>query len=159
MNRDSGLLGHREQNFFRDVRLERPHRAVGRFQIGERRAGRPLLEIVLAFFELPRVIPGVVLRDAVIKLARDAADGRFVANVRRAESARSHAAEMLAEFGDDRGLAHARRLHGRRHAAGRSAVNAEVGLDDFGGGEKNSQAGENKSGKHQPRYELNAEPA
>ena len=65
----------------------------------------------------------------MIELARDAPDGRLVPDVRRAKPAGGHAAQVIAELGDDRRLAHARRLHRRRHAARRSAINAHVGFD------------------------------
>src|SRR5206468_3068085 len=92
-----------------------------------------LLEIVLKLFELPRVVPNIILHNAMIKLTYDTTDDRFVTHIRRAETAKSHTTEMLAEFGDDRGLAHARRLHRRRHTAGSAAVNANVRIDDFNG--------------------------
>ena len=74
-----------------------------------------------------------MFRDAGIEFARDAADGRLVADVRRAEPARTHAAQVPARVHDDRRSAHARDLNGGGNAGRRAAVNANVGLDDFGG--------------------------
>jgi hypothetical protein len=73
-----------------------------------------------------------MLRDAMVELAGNAANGGLVANVRRAEPARRHPAQVVAELGDDRRLAHARRLHRRRHPARRRPIDAQVRLNDLG---------------------------
>src|SRR5436309_14763789 len=88
-----------------------------------------MLEIIFALLEAPRTIFGVVLGDPMIKFARDAADGPFVPNVRRAQSAGSHPAKIISELGDNRGFSHATGLHRGGHASHRTAIDANVGLN------------------------------
>ena len=70
----------------------------------------------------------------MVKFARDAADGGFIADVGRAEAAGSHATEVAAEFQEDNRFAHSSGLDSSSDAAGRAAIDAEVGFDDLGGG-------------------------
>ena len=64
--------------------------------------------------------------DAAVELAGDAADGRLVADVGRPQAAGGQAAEALARLDQHHRLAHPRRLHRRRHAGGRAAVDHHV---------------------------------
>ena len=72
-----------------------------------------------------------MLRDAVIKLARQSSNGRFVPDVRRAKSTRCEAAEKSPGFNKDRRLAHFCSLHCGDDSRRSPAENANVRLDDF----------------------------
>src|SRR5262245_11114263 len=72
-----------------------------------------------------------MLRDLVVEYSRDSADRGFVADVRRIETTRSHAAKMFVEFSNHRGFAHALSLDCSRDTRTGSAIDADIGLDDF----------------------------
>src|SRR2546422_2042370 len=91
-----------------------------------------MLEIIFALLESPSILFGVVLSDAMVKFARDASDGALVSNVRRAQSAGSHATKMIPKLGDNRAFSHASGLHRGRHASHRAAIDANIGLDYLG---------------------------
>ena len=124
-----GLVDHLEEDVFGHVRLEGPHGGIRAAQLVGRRAPGAVSEILLALLKSPGVAVCIVQCNSMIELARHAADGRLVADVRRAEPAGSQPAEVIAELGDYRRLTHASCLHPGCHAAGRAAIDAQVGLD------------------------------
>ena len=63
---------------------------------------------------------------APVEFAGHSANGRFIANVRLAQAARGHAADMVAIFEQDHLSAGARRLHCGHHAGRGSAKDAEI---------------------------------
>ena len=128
-----GLIEHLEQDVLGHMRLEGPQGGLRGTQLAQCRCPSAVREILLARLPAPGVAARIVQRHAVIEFARDAADGGLVADVGRAEPAGSQPAQVFAELGDDRGFAHARRLHRRRHSARRGPVNAQVGFDDLAG--------------------------
>ncbi len=113
-----GLGEHVAEDPFRRVRLKRPH---GIF--AGRLSGAAVLVARLIF---PSFGPSVVLSDAAIELARDAADHRLVADVGRAEAAGREPADVPARLDEHDRLAHAPRLHRRGDAPGRAAVDDDV---------------------------------
>src|ERR1051326_6080690 len=118
------LVRHLEKNVFGDMRFEGPHSRVRRIQI-QGDAAHASFEIIFAFFELPGVVACVMLSDAMIKLARDTANGGFISDVGRAEAARSHAPEMISELGNYGRFAHPRSLDRRRYTSHSAAINAD----------------------------------
>ena len=81
-----------------DVRLEDPHRAL---RAVDGRRALPLVAVLLALLPLPRLGLVVVLPDAVVELARQAADDRLVAGVGEPEAAARQPAEMPVRADDD----------------------------------------------------------
>jgi hypothetical protein len=67
-----------------------------------------------------------MLRNTVIKFASDAADGSFVADVSSAKAAGSHAADVIAELGNDDRLAHPSGLNCRGNSCDSATVNAYI---------------------------------
>src|SRR5437870_4043576 len=96
------------------MRLEGPRSVVLRVVAGTFEVG--------AFFKRPARVKSIVLLDALIEFARDAADGLLVADIGGAQPAGGEAAEVLAWLDEDDRLAHACRLNGRADAAGGAAV-------------------------------------
>ena len=156
IDRRFGFVEHLEEDVLSYVRLEGPHGRARQIQVGQSRAAGALLEIIFAPLKSPGLVARIMLSDAMVNLAGDAADGRFVADVGGAQAARSHAAEMKAELGDDRGFAHARRLHRGHHPGGRAAIDAEVGFDDVRGTKRDDRPAA-KRGEERNRFQrLNA---
>ena len=118
------------------VRLEDPHRPLRAI---DRRRPLPLVAVLLPLLPLPRTWLVVVLPDAVVELAREAADDGLVAGVGEAEAAARQAAEVLVGTDDDDGLAQALRLDGGDHAGGSPAVDDEV---ELGSGRLRLRSGE-----------------
>src|SRR5207249_11244578 len=71
--------------------------------------------------------------DARVEFARDAADGGLVADIGGAEPAGTEAAQVASGFDQAGGPAHARGLNCGRDAGRRTAINAEIGFDNYGG--------------------------
>src|SRR5581483_3121968 len=69
----------------------------------------------------------------LVELARDSADGAFVADVSLAQAPGAHAAQMIAEFGDYRAFAKPSCFHCCGHASGGAPVDADVRFDGFCG--------------------------
>ena len=67
-----------------------------------------------------------MLPDAVIELAREAADDRLVAGIGEAQAAARQTAEVPVGRDDDDGLAHARGLNGGRDGGRGAAVDHDV---------------------------------
>ena len=132
MDRHFGRFEHLKQNGFRHMRFKGPLGGAGRIHFSERRASAVLRKIRRAFLKPPRAVRRIMLSDTLVKFARDSADGRFIADVRRAEPARGHTAQILAELGNDGAPPHARGLHRGHHPARRAAVDAKIGGDDCG---------------------------
>ena len=109
------------------MRLEDPHRPLRAI---DGRRPLALVAVLLALLPGPRARLVVVLPDAVIEVAREAADHRLVAGVGEAKPAAREPAEMLVRADDHDGLPHALRLDRRDHAGGGAAVDHEV---EFGG--------------------------
>ena len=109
-NRNARAVEHLQKNLLRDVRLEpinRIRRAVGR-------------------------------ADARVKFRRETTDGIWKhAHIRHAQAARSHAADVVVEHHERNIFAQPRRRDRRNRAAGRAAVNANVGSHYSGRSEKN----------------------
>ena len=80
-----------------------------------------------------------MLPDAMIELARKAADHRFVTRVSKAKAAAGEATEVFVGTDYDRGFSHFLRLDGGDDARGSAAVNDEVRL---GGGWTHSRGTE-----------------
>ena len=70
----------------------------------------------------------VVLPDAMVELARKAADHRLVAGVGPSKTAGGQSAEMLLRANHDDGLAHPLGLDSGRDRAGGAAIDQDVGL-------------------------------
>jgi len=87
IDRRAGFAEHLEQELFRHARLEGPHGGVRPFEFVRPGTARPVLDVIGACLEPPRLIPRVMLRHAPVKLAGQAADDPFVADVGRAQSA------------------------------------------------------------------------
>ena len=75
----------------------------------------PLKSARFSYFQFGIVL--IVLADALVELAGDAADGRLVADVGGAQAAGGQAAEVLARLDQHDALAHAGRLNRRGDAA------------------------------------------
>ena len=88
----------------------------------------PLLPYCSRFCQRQALGLVVVLPDAMVELAGEAADDGLVAGVGEAEPARGEAAQMLVRADDDDGLAHALGLHRGGDRAGGAAVDEKVGL-------------------------------
>src|SRR5205807_9171810 len=87
INRHFRFVEHLEENVLGNVRFESPH-GFERLWIGGRRLGTvALAKIGLARFKTPGCVLGIVLRDTRIKLTRNPAYSRFVADIGGAESA------------------------------------------------------------------------
>ena len=130
MDRHFRFLEHLSEDRFRHVRLERPHRRVCRSQISSfRLAAAAFAEVILASLKFPRGISRVIAGHAPIKLARHAADSRFVADVRCAQPAAGQPAKMFAELRQHRRFAHPRRLHRRRDTTARRPIHAHIGFN------------------------------
>src|ERR1035441_5822187 len=69
------LIEHLEEDVFGHMGLEGPHGGITGVQVIDRGAPATPGEILLAPLEAPRIAIRIMLRDAVIELARDAADG------------------------------------------------------------------------------------
>ena len=95
---DLMLLDEILEHALRHVRLEDPHRPLRAI---DRRRPLPFVAVLLALLPGPRTRLVVVLPDAVIELAREAADDRLVAGVGEAEPAAREPAEMLVRTDDD----------------------------------------------------------
>src|SRR5262249_8714286 len=108
-----------------DVRLEDPHRAT--LAVNRRRA-LPFIAIFLALLPLPGRGLVINLPDAMVKLARQTADDRFVASVSESQSAAGEAAQMFVRRDDDDRLAHPLCLYSRRDRCGSSPINDQVVL-------------------------------
>jgi hypothetical protein len=67
----------------------------------------------------------------MIKFASDAADGSFVTDVGCAKAAGGHAANVISEFRNDDGFAHARGLNCGSYAGNGRAIDANVGFDNL----------------------------
>ena len=133
VNRRPRFVDHPEKNIFGDVRLEGPQGSLRPIQragcgLGAASSG----EILVGCFTRPGGGLPVVCCDSLVEFPRDAADGRLVADVRRAEAARSQTAEVPSEFHDDGGLAHPPGLHRGSDARRGAAVNANVGFNHLG---------------------------
>ena len=98
------LLGH--------VRLEDPHRA-GRAVDGRRALAA--VAVLRPLLPPPGLRPLVVLPDAVVELAGQAADDCLVAGVGPAQAAAGEPAQVPVGRDDDHRLAHPGGLHRRRH--------------------------------------------
>src|SRR5262245_19171198 len=113
------------KNLFCDVRLEDPHRAL---LAVDRRRALPFIAIFFALLPLPGRGLVIKLPDAMVKLARQPADDRFVASVSESQTAAGEAAQMLVRRDDDDRLAHPTRLYRRRDCRCRAPVNDQVVL-------------------------------
>ena len=114
----AGLAGHVAKHLLGDVRLDGVRAAGRRAAAGRFECAGPNSS------SLPY---GATSR---VKYSRAMPPTRArVADVHGAQSAGRHPAEMLARLGDDHSFPHPRRLHGRGHAAGGAAVDADVGFD------------------------------
>ena len=111
----------------------------------------PLLPYSSLLLPLPRLGLVVVLPDAVVELAGEAADDGLVAGVGEPEAAAGEAAEVLVGPDDDDGLAHPLRLHRGGDGGGGAAVDDDVGLAR-GGGER--QGGEKVTSDGKVMYTL-----
>ena len=80
----------------------------------------------VAGFVHPGGVVLVVLPDAVIEVARQAADRLLVADVGGTQPAGREPAEMLRRLDQDDGLAHPLRLNRRDDAARRAAVHDDI---------------------------------
>lgn len=76
---------------------------------------------------VPVRIVGVALAERAIKRPGEAADRCFVADIRGAEPAGRHAAEVTPKLQEDDVETHAARLHRRGDLGGSPPVNAQVG--------------------------------
>jgi hypothetical protein len=122
-----------------DARLEDPHRPV--FAVHRGRA-LSLVAVFLALLVHPRLGLLVVLPDAVVEVAREAADHALVARVGEAEAAARQPSEVLVGADDDGRLSHLLRLDRGDDARRGSAIDQEVGRF-FGraGGEQGDEDG------------------
>src|SRR5438132_14060810 len=101
-----------------------------------------------------------MLGNVLIELTGNAANCRFVSDVRGAEAARSHAAQVTAKFSNYSGLAHAPGLHRRCHSCGRASVNTNIRLDNVGAREGASErAKEQRSKLEQSLQRIEASPS
>ena len=123
-DRDLRFLDPGFEDLLGDVRLEDPHGAAG---FVERFGALALVAVLLPLLPSPGLGLVVVLPDAMIELARKAADHGLVAGVGPAEAAGGEAAEMLLRADHDDGLAHPLGLHGGRDGARSAAVDDDVG--------------------------------
>ena len=80
------------EDLFGHVGFENPHRAI---LATDRRAALALVAVLLARLPFPRIVILVMLPDAVVKLARQAADGRLVSGIGRSQPPTAQPAEML----------------------------------------------------------------
>jgi hypothetical protein len=87
--------------------------------------------MVTVRLEGPLLGAAVMLAQPAVKLARDAADGRLVADVRLAQSAGAESAQMPAKLGEDDRFAHPGGLHRRCNSGRRAAVDADVGINEL----------------------------
>ena len=86
----------------------------------------------VARFVDPGGVVLIVLPDAVIEVARQAADGLLVADVGRAQAAGRQAAQMIRRLDEHDALAHPLGLNRRDDAGRRAAVNDDVDVLDPG---------------------------
>ena len=117
-----------------DVGLEGPHGVVGGVDLG-------VAEFVVTLARL--IFPGfgllVMLLDAAIEFAGDAADHLLVADVGPAQAAGGESAEMRAGVDDDGRLAHTNYLDGGGDSGGRRAVDDDVSLTGLRAGEQGEE--------------------
>ena len=118
MHGDAGFADHDVKHVFGDVRLD-----------GVRSAGRRAATCCDERF-VPFELLAVAGDESRKIFASNAADGSRIADVDGAESARRHAAEMLARFDEHGSLPHARSLYRCGDAPRRAAEDADVRLDD-----------------------------
>ena len=125
----AGFAEHVVVDLRRDVRLEGPHGLLvgaGGFVAA--------VEVVGARLARPRGGILVVLPDAAVEFASEAADGAFVADVGSTEAAGGETAEKLCGLDEDGGLAHARGLERGGDTAGGAAIDDDIGRGGRGGG-------------------------
>jgi len=107
-----------------DVRFEDPHGAV--FAVN-RRGALSFVAVLLFFLPAPGLRAVVVLPDAVVELAGEAADHGFIAGVGKAKAAAGEAAQVFVGADDDGGFAHAFGLHGGDDPRAGAAVDDQIG--------------------------------
>jgi hypothetical protein len=76
-------------------------------------------------------------RDSPVKFARDAANRRLVADVRRSQPAAGQSTEVFAKFENHRAASHAGGLHRGGNSRARAAINADFCLDRLGCSQRN----------------------
>ena len=123
MNGNLVLAHERFEDLLRHVRLEDPHRPLLAVDGG---CALALVAVFLAALPLPRVRTLILLPDAVIELARQAADHRLVAGVGESQPAAGQPAQVCVGPDDHHRLAHPLRLNGGNHAGGGAAVDHQV---------------------------------
>ena len=111
------------EDLLRHVRLEDPHRPLLAVDGGRALA---LVAVFLAALPLPRLRALILLPDAVIELARQAADHRLVAGVGESQPAAGQPAQVRVGPDDHHRLSHPMRLNGGNHAGGGTAVDHQV---------------------------------
>src|SRR6185436_20776639 len=104
---DGELLHEVLEDRLGDARLEDPHRPMLAVHGGRALA---LVAVLVALLVDPRLGLLVVLPDAVIEVAREAADHALVAGVGEPEAAAREAAQVLVGADDDRRPSHLLRL-------------------------------------------------
>ena len=101
---------HLAINLRGDMRLKHPHRLV--LRIVARIAG----VVLLASFAIPRGVVLIMLPNAMVEIAGQAADRRFVADIRRAKAAGRQAADVIRRLDQHHALAHPMSLNGGNDA-------------------------------------------
>ena len=116
---DAGLAHQRLHDLLSHVRFEGPHRLFARLL--------PPTQVLRALLELPGFLTLVVLPHTPVELAGDAANGLLVADVGGTQPAAGQSAQVCARLDQQRRLAHALHLDGRRDASRRAAVDDDIG--------------------------------
>jgi hypothetical protein len=134
------------EDFFRDVRLEGPHGGLAG-------VGGGLADAAIRADRLagPGLGARVVLGDALVELAGEAADGAFVADVGLAEAAAAEAAEAGVGADENDGVAETGGLDGGHDAAGGAAVDADFGFDGRGHGGAGGAEGQGEAAEEGER--------
>ncbi len=131
---DAFLVDEVPEDIFGDAGFEGPHGGIGSFELGgSGLAPAVTVEVILFGFEIPGGVFGVVLRDAVVELARGTADGGLIADISCAESAAAEPAQMESGFEQDDRVTHAGGLDCGDHAGGGAAIDADIDLELAGG--------------------------
>ena len=108
--RNARLRQHLAINLRGDVRLKHPHRLV--LRIVARIAG----VVLLASFTIPRRVVLIVLPNAMVEIAGQPADHRFVADVGRAKPAGRQTADVIRRLDEHDALPHLASLNGGNDA-------------------------------------------